>query len=181
MRNSLWWMAGTAFMACVSLHGVSRGAETTAEQLTEIEAETALLKAHERRAEVQAQIAGKEAEIAARHAERRRSEVAEPEAAPVLRGVEGIGKRLYATLELPHRGTIDVTTGDTLADGSRVTAVHAREVELQTPGKQLVHLMVQTMTGSMAADASAPPPAPNVPLPTMLRMPPPMPAPTGAH
>src|SRR5688572_28059863 len=127
MRNRNQWLALVAAMLAATAN-----AETPAEQLARIEAETAVLKARARKVDVQAQIAAKQAEIAARNAEARRNAPPPGADGPMLRAIEGIGDRLYATIELPHRGTFDVRAGDTLADGSRVVSVRPGEVVLET-------------------------------------------------
>src|SRR3990170_2748156 len=102
MRNSPCLLALAAMLACAGAQ-----AETTAEKLTRIEAETAVLRATARKAEVQAQIANKQAEIADRRAQAQRNAPSSITEGPQLRGIEGMGDKLYATLELPHRGTVD--------------------------------------------------------------------------
>lgn len=134
MRNSQWL---AALAACL-LTQTALCAETAAEQLRRIEAETAVLKARARKAEVQAQLANKRAEIAARNAEARR--VAPPSEEPQLRGIEAIGDTWYATLALPGRSPVDLRLGDKLSDGSRVTAIRPSEVVLQTRAKQVIRL-----------------------------------------
>jgi type IV pilus biogenesis protein PilP len=135
MRNRYW----LALAATTLVHALAQ-AETPAQQLTRIESETAVLKARARKAEVQAQIAGKRAEIAARNAEARRVNAAPPPEMAVLRGVEGVGDAMYATLELPHRGTVDVAAGDRLPDGSKVLSIRHNEVVIQSAAGHKVTL-----------------------------------------
>jgi type IV pilus biogenesis protein PilP len=137
-------------LACTLVHaaGQTPTDETSAEKLTRIEAETAVLKARERAVEVEAQIAAKHVEIATKRAESERIGAAAMIQQPILRGIDGVGGRLYATLELPRRGTIDVTDGDTLSDGTRVISVHPREVILRMPNAQRL-----TLTGPVSATA----------------------------
>lgn len=158
--------------ACV-LAVATAHAETPAEQLTRIEAETAVLKATARKAEVQAQISSKRAEIAQREAEARRNAPVQGADGPQLRGIEGVGGILYATLELPQRGTMDVSAGDRLADGSRVVSIRPNEVVIETASKRRIRL-----TGGMTAaaavspsHAAAPAPAPT-PAPSYTSPPP---------
>lgn len=138
MRNNHWLvLAACAIAAQGALAG-----ESTAQQLTRIEAETAVLKARARKVEVQAQIANKNAEIAARNAESRRINE-QPSASPntpMLRAVDGLGGVLYATLDMPNGGSVDVRAGDRLSDGSRVLSVQPREVVLETSGKRRIKL-----------------------------------------
>src|SRR5690349_6972907 len=103
MRNDIW----LGLLACALAHMPAR-AETHAERLTRIEAETAVLKARDRNMDVQAHIAGKQAEIASKRAETasKRAEAQRIEQAsmggkPILRGIDGVGATLYATLEMP--------------------------------------------------------------------------------
>ena len=145
MRNELWRALAAACtvscgLACASAHAADSpvAGDGQAARLTRIESETAVLKAQARKAEVQAQIAAKQAETAARHAEARRS--APQRQAPMLRGIDGVGDTLYATLELPDQGLLDVHAGDKLPDGSKVVSVRANGVTLQQ-GKQQLKLM----------------------------------------
>ena len=162
MRNSPCLLALAALLACAGAR-----AESTAEKLTRIEAETAVLKATARQAEVQAQIASKHAEIANRRAEAQRNVPSSISEGPQLRGIEGMGDKLIATLELPHRGTVDVRAGDRLADGSRVLAVLPNAVELLTASRRRVRL-----AGGMGPATTQPAPAPAAEAP--LPPPPPM-------
>jgi type IV pilus biogenesis protein PilP len=173
MRNSPCLLA---LVACV-LSPAPAWSETIAETLTRLEAETAILKANARKAEVQAQIAGKQAEIANRRAEARRSTPDASSAAPQLRGIEGVGERLYATLELPNRGTVDVRAGDRLPDGTRVVAIKPNEVELETSSRRRIRLAggmgPTTISPAVHADMSLPPTAmadlPDLPAPRGVR------------
>ncbi len=133
MRNSHW----LALAACL-ISQTAVCAETAAQQLTRIEAETAVLKARARKAEVQAQLANKRAEIAARNAEVRRS--TPPPEEPQLRGVDAIGETWYATVALPGRSPVDLRVGDKLSDGSRVTAIRPSEVVLETRTRHVIRL-----------------------------------------
>lgn len=149
MRNSHHL---TVLAACAMAFTPAQ-AETTAQKLTRIEAETAVLKATARKAEVQAQISMKRAEIAQRDAETRRTAPQAAEA-PQLRGIEGVGGRLYATLELPHRGTMDVAAGDRLPDGSRVVSIRPNEVVMETAARRRISLTGNTMALAPAAAPS---------------------------
>lgn len=165
MRNKSW----LALLAASVLHGAA-WSDTPAEQLTKIEAETALLKARERKVEVQAKIAGKQAEIATRQAEVRRV-AASQSAQPVLRAIEGVGDTLYATLELSGDGLVDAHAGDTVA-GYRVLAVKPDHVLLEGAKKRRLKLAVLAAAPAHAAmpePAAMPrlPALPALPTPTM--------------
>lgn len=135
MRNSLRVVLAAGLVLHLGCH-----AATPAEDLARIEADTAVLKARERHAEVQAQIANKQAEIANRRAEMRRAESDAGPGLPVLTAVEGIGQKLYATLELPGGSSVDVSAGDQLPDGSRVVTVRPNEVVLEGRHKRRIRL-----------------------------------------
>jgi len=154
--------------ACLFAHAAM--AQTPAKQLTQIEAETAVLKARQRKLEVQAQIAAKEAEIAQRNAETQRAAQTPSPQAPVLRGVEGVGGKLFATVEVPGYGLVDVGKGDKLPDGSRVVEVKVNEMVINSAGRHRLTLGIVpvTMTAPvLALDGSgyAPLPAPLPELP----------------
>jgi len=153
MRNSQYLrlaLVAGAFVSRCAFAADAAHAETTAELLTRIEAETAVLKARARKAEVQAQIAGKQAEIATRVAEARRASPPPSSDGPWLRAIEGVGDHLFATIELPNRVTSDVREGDRLADGTRVVSIHPTEVLLETPAKRRIRLAGTTGTSSPA-------------------------------
>lgn len=129
--------------ACVLLASAFAGpvaAQTTAASLTRIEAETLLLKARERQLEVQSSIIAKQNEIAAKQAQG--VAISQPPVIgqPVVRAIEGLGKVLYATLELADGSTLDVQTGSVLPDGMRILAVESNAVLAQAPGRKRVRL-----------------------------------------
>jgi type IV pilus biogenesis protein PilP len=173
MRNSPWWL----LLAGVVAHA-GANAESAAEQLTRIESETALLKARERKLEVQAQIAGREAEIAARRADIHRSVQPWTSSDPLLRGIDGVGEKLFATLEMPNRGLVEVRRGDTLSDGSRVSAIRPGEVIIES-GKRRVKLGVTMAPPPAQQTGEAPYALPALPQPWSA-LPAPRPAPSAS-
>ncbi|GGZ01520.1 type IV pilus biogenesis protein PilP [Pseudoduganella plicata] len=130
-------------MALAGLLAVTAGAalaQTTAASLTRIEAETLLLKAREKQLEVQSSIIAKQNEIAAKQA--MGVAISQPPVVgqPVVRAIEGLGKTLYATLEMSDGSQIDVQAGTVLPNGMRIVAVEPNAVLAQAPGKKRVRL-----------------------------------------
>ena len=115
-------------------------AQTTAASLTRIEAETLLLKAREKQLEVQSSIIAKQNEIAAKQA--MGVAISQPPVVgqPVVRAIEGLGKTLYATLEMADGSMLDVQTGSVLPNGMRILAVESNAVLAQAPGRKRVRL-----------------------------------------
>jgi type IV pilus biogenesis protein PilP len=115
-------------------------AQTTAATLTRIEAETLLLKAREKQLEVQSSIIAKQNEIAAKQA--MGVAITQPPVVgqPVVRAIEGLGKALYATLEMSDGSMLDVQTGSVLPNGMRILAVEPNAVLAQAPGAKRVRL-----------------------------------------
>ncbi len=116
--------------ACILPHAQAH-AESTADSLTRIEAETMVLKARERQLEVQASIVGKQNEIAAKQSMTAALTQTEVVGDPVIRAIEGIGSRLYATLQMSDGSIIDVQQGDTLPTGMKIVSIGSREVVAQ--------------------------------------------------
>ena len=128
---------------CVLMAGAVAGpaaAQSTAASLTRIEAETLLLRAREKQLEVQASIIAKQNDIAAKQA--MGVAISQPPVVgqPVVRAIEGLGKTLYATLELSDGSMLDVQNGSVLPNGMRVVAVEPNAVLAQAPGKKRVRL-----------------------------------------
>jgi type IV pilus biogenesis protein PilP len=134
--------ASVLFLSCLAISAPAFA--ETAEELTKIESETALLKAQAKKIEVQAQIAAKQAEI---------DRLSMPSAPtgpgglilpaspvdPTIHAVEVIGKSRYATLNLGNGTMMDVKVGDVLPNGMRVYAIQPNEVVVGT-GKQRIRL-----------------------------------------
>lgn len=114
---------------CVTLPAF---AESTSESLTRIEAETMVLKARERQLEVQASIVGKQNEIAAKQTMTTALNQTEVVGDPMIRAIEGIGGRMYATLQMNDGSIVDVQQGDTLPGGMKIVSIGSREVVAQS-------------------------------------------------
>src|SRR5688572_30500509 len=83
-------------------------AESASENLSRIEAETLILKAREKQLDVQAKIIAKQSEIASKQAESDRRTHAAESGNPVILAIEGVGKAMFATLQLANGTTVDV-------------------------------------------------------------------------
>jgi len=112
-------------------------AESTSDSLTRIEAETMVLKAREKQLEVQASIVGKQNEIAAKQSMTAALNQTETVSEPVVRAIEGIGGRMYATLQMSDGSILDVQQGDTLPGGMKIVAINSREVMAQWHGRKM--------------------------------------------
>ncbi len=135
---------GAAAMLAVVLCLLSAGAATaqsTAEQLSQIENDTLVLKAQERQMAVKLQLANQQAELTARQTDSGRA-AAQPGRGgdPTIVSIEGIGDKLYATLMMTNGASIDVQSGDTLPNGMRVLSIRANEVLVQGDKKQRIRL-----------------------------------------
>ncbi len=132
-------------------------AESTSDALTRIEAETMLLKAREKQLDVQANILGKQNEIALRQGVAGTLPQISASPDPVLRGVDGLGKTLYATLETGG-GVFEVQRGDVLPNGMQVVSITMNGVVLRNAAGKNVHLVVNMQnrsTGPEGATAGA--------------------------
>jgi type IV pilus biogenesis protein PilP len=164
MRNELLFGLASCLLAQAAM------AQTPVKQLSQIEAETAVLKARHRKLEVQAQIAAKEAEIAQRNADTQRAAQTPSPQAPMLRGVEGVGGKLFATVEMPGYGLVDVGKGDKLPDGSKVLDVKVNEIVINAAGRHrmtlgIVPVSVAAPVLALDGGGYAPLPAPLPELP----------------
>lgn len=135
MRNNIKYIL--AFL-CMGIAGAAF-ADSTADSLTKIEEETLLLKARENQLDIKAQIAAKEAEIAARRSEAGVT-LPDGEDEPTVQSIEGIGRQLFATLQLHNGRLLDVTSGDVLPNGTEVLSIHTNEVIVRTRRGRHVHL-----------------------------------------
>lgn len=115
-------------------------AESTSDSLTRIDAETLVLKAREKQLEVQVNIVNKQNEIIARQS--MASVVSTPPVVgdPVIRAIEGIGKNMYATLQMNDGGIVDVQIGDILANGMKIISIRSSEVIAQSKSNQHIRL-----------------------------------------
>jgi type IV pilus biogenesis protein PilP len=136
-----------------------------AAQTTRIEAETLLLRAREKQLEVQASIIAKQNDIAAKQA--MGVAISQPPVVgqPVVRAIEGLGKTLYATLELSDGSMLDVQTGSVLPNGMRILSVEPNAVLAQSPGKKRVRLSGFTQN-STEFNPNYPSPGLALPMPT---------------
>ena len=144
-------MALLALSACCmlcALPALPARAESTSQLLTRIEAETMVLKARERQLEVQASIVGKQNEIAARQTMTTAPAQTEVVGDPVIRAIEGIGGRMYATVQMSDGSIIDVQQGDTLPGGMQIVSIGPREVVARS-GKRKVRLASHTPGGGV--------------------------------
>jgi type IV pilus biogenesis protein PilP len=144
-------MVLAAGMACAS----SAFADPTADALARIEAETLVLKARERQLTVQAQIAALQAEIASLRPMNARGRHAAA-SRPVIRGIDGIGRTVYATLMLEGGNVIEVKAGDVLPNGMRIVSVQANGVIVDTPNRGRIHLVAGEPKTAVAKPLAAP-------------------------
>jgi len=162
------------FVYVVFLSGVTFSsavfAESASDNLTRIEAETLLLKAREKQLDVQAKIVAKQNEIAAKQAETDRLAQTAVVGNPVIRSVEGIGRSMFATLQLDNGSIVDVQVGDHLSNGMRVVAIRPNEVIAETQQKQRVRLAAVSHTPAVFNPSY---PNPGVGLPPLLPLAPP--------
>jgi len=146
-------------------------AQSAIDNLSKIEEETLLLKAREKQLVIKAQIAAKEAELASKNMDASRFQQS-PEDAPMILSIEGIGKNLYATLQMRNGSTMDVSNGDTLPNGMKVVSIRSNEVLVETAKNRRIRLATgaPATTAPQMAQRSATLPMP-APL-TMLPIPP---------
>lgn len=114
-------------------------ADPTSDKLTEIEAETLLLKAREKQLDVQASILSKQNEIAAKQNAGNQLVHNAMADDPIVQGVEGLGKDVFATLQFSDGTIIDVRAGDVLSNGMRVVSIAPSNVIVQK-GKKRIRL-----------------------------------------
>jgi type IV pilus biogenesis protein PilP len=140
-------------LCCLVAFTVAAAAESTVDSLGKIESETLLLKARQKQLDVQAQIVSKQSEIATKQAEVDRLTLTHTATLgdPMIRSIEGIGKIIYATLQLDNGNTMDVKTGDTLPNGMRILSIRQNDVVVETVGKRRIRLGTSTSTGTVAA------------------------------
>ena len=151
MQNSLKSLLLLSFL---TMSGAAF-ADSTAANLTKIEAETLILKAREKQLDVQSQIVTKQNEIASKQVaagflERVASMATMGD--PIVLSIEGIGKRIYTSLQLTNGATIDATVGDVLPNGMKIVAIRANEVIVQTQKRKSIRLG----TGSFSSTPYSP-------------------------
>lgn len=147
-------------LSCLALCATA-WAESTADNLSRIEAETLILKAQEKQIQVRAQIADRESEIVSKQiASGHASRFAE---APVVRGVEGIGNNLYASLYLENGSSVDVRSGETLSNGMKIVSIRANEVIVENRNKRRMRLAPAVPVAPATAVSAASPAYPVYP------------------
>lgn len=116
-------------------------AESTSEALTRIEAETMLLKAREKQLDVQANILSKQNEIALKQGVATALPQISTGPDPVLRGIEGLGTAMYATVEMGAT-VFEVKRGDVLPNGMHVVSIAKNSVTLRDASGKNIQLAV---------------------------------------
>jgi type IV pilus biogenesis protein PilP len=139
-------------------------ADPTSDKLTQIEAETLLLKAREKQLDVQASIITKQNEIASKQTAHHMLTQLPLAGDPVVQGVEGIGRAVFATLQLSDGSIIDVKVGDVLSNGMQIVSIAPSNVIAQQ-GKKRIRLASYAPRQAMFI--------PNLPAPAQI---PPLPA-----
>ncbi|SFL98480.1 type IV pilus biogenesis protein PilP [Rugamonas rubra] len=178
MRNSPRPTPALLLLAALtSAPPAATAAETAADRLTRIEAETLVLKAREKQLEVQVNIMSKQNDIVAKQ---QLNEMMVQNAVlgdPVIRSIEGIGKTLYATLELNNGTQVDAQVGEVLSNGMKVVSIRSNEVIVQTGKKRRVRLAANARPPATfnpnfpSAGVPLPPPLP-MSLPMSMGLPP---------
>lgn len=139
-------------------------AQETVAALTRLEGETVVLKAELKKLETQTQIAQRTAEL-----NRLNGSGASNDDVRV-RAVEGLGTKLFATLESHTAGEFEVKVGDTLPNGMRIVSIKPNAVYAQVRGGARVQLpMVVSWDASSYAGAPDSNTTAFPPLPTMPR------------
>lgn len=133
-NKSLCCAVLVSMLGCAHAH-----ADPTAEKLSRIEGETLLLKARERQLDVQGSILMKQNQIAAIQAATSALTHAPGAGDPQVRSVEGIGRAVFATLQLGDGAVIEVQPGDMLPKGMRVVSIAPGNVIVRK-GRQRVRL-----------------------------------------
>lgn len=139
--------ATAASSAAVVADAPSPEAAATVAALTRLEGETVVLKAELKKLETQTQIAQRSAELNRLNAGDTPDEVR-------VRAVEGLGNKLFATLESRNAGEFEVKVGDTLPNGMKIVSIKPNAVYAQTRGGGKVQLpMVVSWRASSYAGA----------------------------
>jgi type IV pilus biogenesis protein PilP len=161
MRNELKTIA---LLSCLACSGTAL-AQTTAGELSRIEAETTLLKATAKKVEVQAQIAAKQAEIdRLNKTSSNRDAMPAGYGDPTVHAVEGIGRNRYATLNFGGGVMMDVRVGDVLPNGMKVISINPNEVIIGSGKKNRVRLVQSGYPVPAPAHSGAP--LPTLPAPS---------------
>lgn len=140
MANDRFVSASLAAVLLALACAAPAAAQSTAASLTRIESETLMLRAREKQLEVQSSIITRQNEIAAKQAMGMAINQPPVVGPPVVRAIEGVGNRLFATLEFSDGSLIDVQVGSVLPSGMRVVSIEPNSVVAQAPGKRRVRL-----------------------------------------
>jgi len=132
-------MKSLAALTAAIISGAAH-AESPAESLSRIEAETLVMKAREQQLDVQAKIMARQSEIAGRQMDSARRAMLPQAGHPAVQSIEGIGPRIHATLQFPDGRIVDAKIGDTLPSGMSVLAIQPHEVVIGRGKKQRVRL-----------------------------------------
>ena len=136
MSSSVKYLILLSTLAMAPAHAV----DSASDDLTRIEAETLVLKAREKQLDVQAKIIAKQSEIASRQSESERFAKSAVVGNPVITAIEGMGKSMFATLQLENGSVVDVKSGDMLSNGLRVVSIRPNEVIIEDAGKKRIRL-----------------------------------------
>ena len=144
-------------------------AGSTADDLAQIEAQHAVLKARLRVLETRAQMAARQADID-RHVSSRST------LRPSVASIEGVSGKFRATLRMGDEHAMEVVAGDTLANGMRVVSITADAVVLQASNRRKLRLSPTGDLGERAPSVTLASHAPASPagdrLPAVPSMPP---------
>jgi type IV pilus biogenesis protein PilP len=160
MGNDRKYMLALMMLAFAGL----ASAESTSEALTRIEAETMLLKAREKQLDVQANILNRQNEIALKQGMANVLPQISSASNPVLRGIEGVGPNLYATLEIGN-AMVEAQRGDVLPNGMRVVSVSRSGVNLRSESGRTIKLAVTAHDSAASSVNAGPAQGPGVMLP----------------
>lgn len=149
-------------LACALAACVARA--STADDLAQIEAQHAVLKARLRVLETRAQMAAREADI-------QRYAPAAERGGPSVESIEGVDGRMQATVLLANGRSVEVVAGDVLPNGMRVVSIRPDGVVVQRLDKKRLRLPPAAMVrdsdagGQPIVEVSALPRAPATPAP----------------
>ena len=136
MRNKFSHLVLAFGMGCAGLSF----ADPVSDNLTRIESETLILKAREKQLEAQSNVLAKQTEITVKQHISDLIAHAAVAGHPVVRSIEGIGRTLYATVQLDDGSNVEVQTGDTLSNGMKIVSIRPNEVIAETAKKQRIRL-----------------------------------------
>lgn len=167
MQNKFRYLALLFSMGCA---GVSF-ADTVSDSLTKIESETLILKAREKQLEAQSNVLAKQTEITVKQTVSDLLTHISVNGHPVIRSIEGIGRTLYATVQLNNGNIVDVQAGDILSNGMKIVSIRPNEVIAETTKKQRVRLAAASSAPAAQNPAGYPLPSAAMPPALPLGMP----------